>query len=156
MGKLVAQTEIMSDGDVFHEIFRYRPHHIKNLNGELWALSSFGTTPMIRPFTIALPFNHTRPFRIFRSIDGKEKVAKKIIQAIDEEKKSVTFKLIEGDLMELYKTFIATVHVDTKGENILVTWTFEFEKLNEGVEDPNTLMDLCLAITKDIEAYHPK
>ncbi|KAK2975711.1 hypothetical protein RJ640_010770 [Escallonia rubra] len=51
--------------------------------------------------------------------DGKEKVAKEIIEAIDEEKKSVTFKVIGGDLMELYKTFILTVHVDTKGEDNL-------------------------------------
>ncbi|KAL0288448.1 UNVERIFIED_CONTAM: Kirola [Sesamum calycinum] len=42
--------------------------------------------------------------------DGKERVAKEIIEAIDEEKKSVTFKVIEGDLMELYKTIKLTVH----------------------------------------------
>ncbi|CAK9144389.1 unnamed protein product [Ilex paraguariensis] len=137
MGKLVAQTEIKSDGDVFHEIFRYRPHHIKNMS----------------PGNVQGVINQSY---WCVNIDGKENVAKKMIQAIDEEKKSVTFKLIEGDLMELYNTFIATVHVDTKGENNLVKWTFEFEKLNEGVEDPNTLMNLCLAITKDIEAYHLK
>ncbi|KAK2981448.1 hypothetical protein RJ640_001962 [Escallonia rubra] len=86
--------------------------------------------------------------------NGKEKVAKEIIEAIDEEKKSVTFKVIEGDLMELYKTFILSVHVDTKGEDNLVTWTFEFEKLNESVEDPNSLMEFCLNVTKDIETHH--
>ncbi|EYU33126.1 hypothetical protein MIMGU_mgv1a0195071mg, partial [Erythranthe guttata] len=56
--------------------------------------------------------------------DGKERVAKEIIEAIDEEKKSVTYKVIEGDLMELYKTFKLTVHVDTSGDDNLVTWTF--------------------------------
>ncbi|CAK9154744.1 unnamed protein product [Ilex paraguariensis] len=88
------------------------------------------------------------------SCDGKKKVAKEIIEAIDEEKKLVTFKVIEGDLMELYKTFIATVHVDTQGESNVVTWTFEYEKLNENVEDPNTLMGMCINMTKDIEAHH--
>ncbi|KJU81219.1 hypothetical protein N619_00260, partial [Ectopseudomonas oleovorans] len=86
--------------------------------------------------------------------DGKEKIAKDIIEAIDEEKKSVTFKVVEGDLMELYKTFKAIVHVDTKGENNLVTWTFDYEKMNEDVPDPNTLMEFCLNLTKDIETYH--
>ena len=42
-------------------------------------------------------------------------MAKVAIEAIDEAKKSITFKMIEGDLMEFYKTFIATVHVDTYG-----------------------------------------
>ncbi|XAR72232.1 hypothetical protein NMG60_11018802 [Bertholletia excelsa] len=85
-----------------------------------------------------------------------KKVAKDIIEAIDEENKSVTFKVIEGDLIELYKTFIATVHVDTKGDKNLVTWTFEYEKLNEGVEDPTTLLDWVVTLTKDIEAHHLK
>ena len=49
-----------------------------------------------------------------KTIDGKEKTAKEIVEAIDEETKSVTFKFVEGDLMELYKTFIVVVHVDTK------------------------------------------
>ncbi|MGI4370303.1 MLP family protein, partial [Klebsiella pneumoniae] len=90
------------------------------------------------------------------TIDGKEKTAKDIIEAIDEETKSVTFKVVEGDLMELYKTFIIVVHVDTKGENNLVTWTFHYEKQKEDVEEPNTLMDFCIEVTKDIETHHLK
>ncbi|EYU31819.1 hypothetical protein MIMGU_mgv1a021736mg, partial [Erythranthe guttata] len=86
--------------------------------------------------------------------DGKERVAKEIIEAIDEVNKSVTFKVIEGDLMELYKTFKLIVHVDTSGEDNLVTWTLEYEKLNEDVPDPHTLMEFCLKVTKDIESHH--
>ncbi|CAK9152121.1 unnamed protein product [Ilex paraguariensis] len=146
MGKLVAQTEI-KDGDVFHEIFRHRPHHIKdmspaNIQGCEIHEGEWGTVGSV------IFWNYTH--------DGKQKVAKEIVEAIDEEKKSVKLKVIEGDLMKLYKTFTAIVQVDKKGENNLVTWTFEFEKLNEGVEDPNTLMDFCLTLTKDIEAHHLK
>lgn len=31
-GKLVSQVDIKSDGDVFHEIFRERPHHISDMS----------------------------------------------------------------------------------------------------------------------------
>ncbi|KAK3023806.1 hypothetical protein RJ639_043472 [Escallonia herrerae] len=144
-GKMVSQASIKSDGDVFHEIFRYRPHHISdmspgNIQGVDLHEGEWGTVGSV------IFWNYVH--------DGKEKVAKEIIEAIDEEKKSVTFKVIEGDLMELYKTFILTVHVDTKGEDNLVTWTFEFEKLNESIEDPNSLMEFCLNVTKDIETHH--
>ncbi|KAI5677874.1 hypothetical protein M9H77_08824 [Catharanthus roseus] len=88
--------------------------------------------------------------------DGKKRVTKAIVEAIDDEKKSVTFKVVEGYLLELYKSFRNTVQVDTKGENNLVTWTMEYEKLNENVPEPNTLMDLCLSMTKDIETHHLK
>nr|XP_027099255.1 MLP-like protein 28 [Coffea arabica] len=39
---------------------------------------------------------------------------------------------------------------------LLVTWTFEYEKLIENIPDPNTLMDNCINLTKDIEIYHLK
>ncbi|KAL0424629.1 UNVERIFIED_CONTAM: Kirola [Sesamum radiatum] len=144
-GKLVSQIDIKCDGDVFHEIFRERPHHISGMspdkiqNCDLHD-GQWGTVGSV------IYWNYTH--------DGKERVAKEIIEAIDEEKKSVTFKVIEGDLMELYKTIKLTVHVDTTGDDNLVTWTIEYEKLNEDVPDPNTLMEFCLHVTKDIERHH--
>ncbi|XP_047309676.1 kirola-like [Impatiens glandulifera] len=143
--KLTRQVEIKSDGDVFHELFRSKPHHISNIapthiqNVDLHD-GDWGSVGSI------IFWNYTH--------DGKEKVAKDIILAIDEEKKSVTFKIIEGDLLELYKTCILTVHVEPHGEISLVTWTIEYEKLTEDVEDPTSLLDLCIALTKDIETYH--
>ncbi|KAK2967952.1 hypothetical protein RJ640_028818 [Escallonia rubra] len=70
------------------------------------------------------------------------------------ENKTVVYKLIEGDIMELYKSFTVILHVDTKGENNLVTWTFEYEKMNEGIQDPTNIMDFLVKVTKDIETHH--
>ncbi|CAH1440195.1 unnamed protein product [Lactuca virosa] len=83
--------------------------------------------------------------------DGKTCVAKEVIEAIDEEKKSVSFKVVDGALMEFYKTFLLTVQVDTKEEKNFVTWTLTYEKINGNIKDPNTLMEFCLNVTKDIE-----
>ncbi|KAF7132219.1 hypothetical protein RHSIM_Rhsim09G0094600 [Rhododendron simsii] len=146
-GKMVRDVEIKSDGDVFHEIFRYRPHHTSTMSpGNIQNVDlhegDWGTVGSV------IFWNYTH--------DGKEKTAKEVIEAIDEEKKLVRFKVVEGDLLQLYKTFIFTVHVDTKGENNLVTWTLEYEKLNGDVEDPTTLMDFCIVVTKDIETHHLK
>ncbi|CAI9096008.1 OLC1v1032068C1 [Oldenlandia corymbosa var. corymbosa] len=142
--KLVSSVEIKSDGDVFHEIFRDRPHHISTMS------------PIVKGVDL-----HDGDWGKVGSVvfwrythDGKEMVAKEIIEAIDEEKKSVTYKVIEGDLMELYKSFAITVHVDTVGENNLVTWTFEYEKLHEGIPDPNSLLELGIQLTKEIETHH--
>lgn len=86
--------------------------------------------------------------------DGKDMFGKEIVEVIDEEKKSMTFKIIEGNVLEIYKSFKLTCHVDTEGVEHLVTWTFEYEKMNEDVEDPHTLMDVIVAITKDVESHH--
>ncbi|PWA64306.1 kirola [Artemisia annua] len=144
-GTLVKSITIKSCGDVFHEIFRYRPHHISEMSpGSIKGVDlhegEWGTVGSV----INWDFFH----------DGKAKVAKEVIEAIDEEKRSVCFKVIGGDILEAYKNFLITVHVDTHGEENLVTWTFHYEKLNENIPEPDSLMDFVLSVTKDIETHH--
>ncbi|CAI9096004.1 OLC1v1032064C1 [Oldenlandia corymbosa var. corymbosa] len=144
-GKLVSQIEIKSSADVFHELFRHKTHQLSKTsphsihNCDLHD-GDWGTVGSI------ISFDYTH--------DGKKCVSKDRVEAIDEEKKLVKFKVIEGDPLELYKNISITVHVDTHGESNLVAWTIEYEKLHEGIPDPNTLMDLCLQLTKDVESHH--
>ncbi|KVI05460.1 hypothetical protein Ccrd_016238 [Cynara cardunculus var. scolymus] len=112
-GTLVKQVTIKSDGDVFHEIFRQRPHHISEMS----------------PDHIKCVDLHEGEWGVVGSVIG-------------------------GDILEAYKTFLITVHVETTGEENVVTWTFHYEKLNDKVEDPDSLMDFCLRVTKDIENHH--
>ncbi|XP_047938550.1 kirola-like [Salvia hispanica] len=143
--KLVSQVCIKSDGDVFHQLFREKPHKISGMCPDKVKAcelhqGQWGSVGSVICWSYFL--------------DGKERVAKEIIEAIDEEKKSVTFNVIEGDLMEQFKVMKLIVHVDTKGEDNLVTWTLEYQKLNKDVADPHSLMDFCLRVTKDIETHH--
>ncbi|KAK4479720.1 hypothetical protein RD792_015252 [Penstemon davidsonii] len=144
-GKLVSKIDIKSDGDVFHEIFRERPHHISDMSPSKIQNVDLHHGDWGKVGSI-ICWNYTH--------DGKEKVAKEIIEAIDEENKLVKFKVIEGDLMELYKSFTLVVHVDTNGDDNIVTWTLEYEKIREDVPDPHSLMEFCLHVTKDIENHH--
>lgn len=86
--------------------------------------------------------------------DGEKMVAKEIIEAVDEKKKSITFKVIAGDVMESFNAFKIIVNVDTNGEDNLVTWTFEYEKKSEAVPDPRKLLDYGIALTKEIEGHY--
>ncbi|MCE0481354.1 hypothetical protein HAX54_039036 [Datura stramonium] len=146
-GKLVGQINIKCDGDVFHEVYRGRPHHLSSMSlDKVQSVDihegEWGTVGSINFWN----FFH----------DGKKKVAKEIVEEIDEEKKLIKKKIIEGDLLEDYKSFYITTHVETKGEDNLITWILEYEKKNANVPDPHTFMGLVLGVTKDIEAYHIK
>ncbi|XP_052203958.1 kirola-like [Diospyros lotus] len=88
--------------------------------------------------------------------DGKEKTAKQVIEVFDGEKKTIAFRIIEGDLLQLYKTFIVLLHVETKGSKNWATWVFDYEKLGPDVEDPVSLLDDLTDVVKDIDAHHSK
>ncbi|KAK4479142.1 hypothetical protein RD792_014653 [Penstemon davidsonii] len=144
-GKLVAAIEFRAGGDLFHELFRYNPQHISTttpdkVQGCDLHEGEFGKVGSL----ICWRYTH----------DGEKKTAKQLIQAIDEEKKSIEFKMLEGDLMKLYKDFLITLHIDTKDGIDLVTWTLEYETLHDDVEHPISLLAYFIDITKDIESHH--
>ncbi|KAF5939986.1 hypothetical protein HYC85_021153 [Camellia sinensis] len=146
-GKIERQMEIKSDGDVFHEVLSARPHHIYNMSPDhvqsVELLEGQWGTPGC---VIFWKYTH----------EGKPKTCKQIITELDVAKKSTTYKVIEGDLLQEYKTFAFILKVEPKGQNNLVTWTLEYEKLNEQIDDPNSLMDTVMTVSQDIETYHLK
>ncbi|KAM4111404.1 hypothetical protein ACJW30_05G065000 [Castanea mollissima] len=86
------------------------------------------------------------------NFDGKAVMSKEVIEAIDDKNLSVTFKVIGGILMELYKSFKFIVQATPKGEGSLVRWTLEYEKLNVDDPESNTMLEFTIGITKDIDA----
>ncbi|KAK4481232.1 hypothetical protein RD792_012115 [Penstemon davidsonii] len=142
-GKLVAAVEFKAGGDLYHELFRYNPNKVADITPEKIQgcdlhEGEFGKVGSI----------------VTWSTEGKAKFARNLIEAADEEKKMIKYKVLEGDLMEEYKEFVATCHIETKGGIDLVTWTFEYETRNDDGEPPISLLAYFIAFTKDIENHH--
>ncbi len=86
------------------------------------------------------------------TVDGKAVMSKEVLEAIDDKNNSVTFKVIGGLLMDLYKSFKFIVQATPKGEGSLVRWTLVYEKLNIDVPDPNLMLQFAIDLTKDTDA----
>ncbi|CAI9113160.1 OLC1v1013709C1 [Oldenlandia corymbosa var. corymbosa] len=143
---MVRSIEIKSDGDVFHEIFRDRPHHISTMSPTYIQGVDLHDGDWGKVGSVIF-WNYTHGKLNSAIIFLRDAI---LLQLVKLELRNV----IEGDLMELYKSFVLTVHVDTVEKNNLVTWTLEYEKKNESVPDPESLMEFCLQVTKDIETHH--
>ncbi|KAL7609455.1 hypothetical protein Lser_V15G11682 [Lactuca serriola] len=143
-GKRVAKIKVKCDGSVFHQCLKDRPVELPSLSPTTFQNcktqeGEAGTVGCVHSWN----YFH----------DGKDRVAKSQIIDIDEDKKSITFNIFEGDLMELYKTIVVTVGVERDGSDNVVTWTAEYEKLSPHVPDPDTLMDFYRKATEDIAAH---
>ncbi|KAK9051069.1 hypothetical protein SSX86_027695 [Deinandra increscens subsp. villosa] len=145
-GKLIGYVEISKTGDVFHDIFRYKPHEIVAVvpdkvhdcelhEGERGVVGS------------VICWHYTQ--------DGKKKIAKEIIESVNEENHMIVFKVIGGELVdELYKSFRIIWHVEPKGEGQVATWTFEFEKPDTSVPYPTSLLDYLCDLVKALDAHN--
>ncbi|KAM5551672.1 MLP-like protein 34 [Rosa sericea] len=143
-GKIETDVEIKASAAQFHEMFTHKPHHISNISsnhiqGVDLHEGDWGTVGAI------VYWNYFH--------DGKARVAKERIEAIDAEKNLVTFRVIEGDLMEHYKSFLFTIQATPKGEGCSVHWTLEYEKHHGDITDPHTLLQIAVEVSNDIDAH---
>ncbi|XVF85393.1 hypothetical protein PTKIN_Ptkin17bG0114400 [Pterospermum kingtungense] len=146
-GKLETDVEIKASPQQFHDMFSNKPHHIHHTcNDKIQGCDlhegDWGTVGSV------IFWNYVH--------DGEAKVAKEVVEAIDPEKNAVTLRVIEGDLMKEYKSFAAHIQAspNPKGEgSSIVHWTLEYERLHDAIAHPETLLQLCVDISKDIDAH---
>lgn len=67
--------------------------------------------------------------------------------------KSTTFKVIEGDLLKYYTLFRITVKATSKAEGSVVNWNFEYERKKPETPHPNTLAQVVVKMSKDIDSH---
>ncbi|KAL3825175.1 hypothetical protein ACJIZ3_021204 [Penstemon smallii] len=87
------------------------------------------------------------------NLDGKVQTGKCVLQDIDEEKKRIAYRVLEGNLLELYKNIIVTVHVETKGGVDFITWTIEYELLKADNPHPLSFLNFFIEFTKEVVAH---
>ena len=82
-------------------------------------------------------------------------IAKDKIVAIDEEKGSMTFDLIGGEVTNYYKSFKATITVEAqaKAHTHLVKWSLEYEKADENVPTPHSHLAFLVNFSRDVDAF---
>ncbi|PRQ36534.1 putative START-like domain-containing protein [Rosa chinensis] len=88
---------------------------------------------------------------------GNARAGKELLEAVDIERNSVTYRVIDGYLLQYYKSFKRSCEATTKGkgeeEGTRVHWTLEYEKLHDKVPEPHTKLQLILDLVKDFDVH---
>ncbi|WZZ33189.1 hypothetical protein YC2023_016590 [Brassica napus] len=166
VGKLETDVEIKASAGQFHHMFTGKPHHVSkaspgNIQGCDLHEGDWGKPGSIILWNYVhgkLTFNLKPILTIKRYIvgaDGEAKVAKERIEAVEPEKNLITFRVIEGDLMKEYKSFLLTIQVTPKhgGAGSIVHWHLEYEKISDEVAHPETLLQFCVEVSKEIDEH---
>ncbi|KAL2929155.1 MLP-like protein 43 [Bienertia sinuspersici] len=145
--KFEGEVEVRATAaDVIHDIIKSKPHHVSH------AASHFIQSVDLHEGDHGNIGSKT----VWKySLGGKPMVAKNVLEEIDEEKKYVKYRVIEGDLLNEYKTLTGACHVTPKDNgSCIAKWTLEYEKLHAGIPEPSALLDAWLQATKHIDDHH--
>ncbi|XP_031122573.1 kirola-like [Ipomoea triloba] len=160
-GKLLGQIEISFHGDLFHEILGARPHHLPSMTSVIHEVGGqWGTQGC------TTKYKYTQLTKDYKKagiqtcdliiICGKTETEEAVMDIIDNEKKIVKYRIVKGDVLKSYKSFIVTCEVETNGDDKFVTWTVVYEKLKEEIPEPLTYMEYFFTVTKDLDNHHAK
>ena len=65
------------------------------------------------------------------------------------------FYLMEIYIMKkLYKTFVSTLETIPNGQDCLVKWSIEYEKLEEDAPEPQPELEFLIGLVKDLGDHH--
>nr|KJB14894.1 hypothetical protein B456_002G177900 [Gossypium raimondii] len=67
--------------------------------------------------------------------------------------KSITSRVIEGGLLKDFKSVVFKSQVSPKSQDCILHWTLEYEKLHEGIPNPETMLRFVIQICKDMDSH---
>ncbi|CAI8605509.1 unnamed protein product [Vicia faba] len=145
-GKVESETDIEASATKFFHVLRKQLEHVPNISPEI-----HGNRVHEGDWESVGSVKHWE-----YTIEGKKVSAKEKIEAIDDDNKTLTYSLFDGEVSENYKSFKSTIQViDKEHGGGIVKWTFEYEKLNEDITgaSPDSYLALAEKVTKDIDAH---
>ncbi|CAH2033769.1 unnamed protein product [Thlaspi arvense] len=81
------------------------------------------------------------------------KISAERIESVDLEKRSMTYSIIGGEMLEYYKTFKGTITITPKDGGSILKWSAEFEKSGHEIDDPHVIKDFAVKNFKEIDEY---
>lgn len=81
------------------------------------------------------------------------KKSKEKIEHVDEAEKKVSYSVIDGDLLQYYKTFKGYIMIVPKPEGSIAKWCCEFEKASHLIADPDMIKEFVVKNFKEVDDY---
>uniref|UniRef100_A0A2N9FJB7 Bet v I/Major latex protein domain-containing protein n=1 Tax=Fagus sylvatica TaxID=28930 RepID=A0A2N9FJB7_FAGSY len=124
IAKIELQTEIKAPAEKFFNIFRSKAHIqpsiCPNLIKDVQLLKGdWETVGSVKQWTYIAGNNI--------------ETVSETVEAIDNQNKSISFKVLDGTILDSFKNMKSSMQVSPKGDCSLVKWTIEYENANEDV-----------------------
>ncbi|XP_028798322.1 MLP-like protein 34 isoform X2 [Neltuma alba] len=143
VSSLEADLELNTSAVKFLEIFSTRIYELLTISPEI-----------IQSIEIVEGEWGTSGFVFLSHYTLLAQVAKLVVESINLVDLSMTFRVIEGDLLDVYNSFMVYLKLTP---NLLsgsvLHWTFEYEKPSSDTADPTSLMETAIQVSKDVDAY---
>ncbi|RDX62050.1 MLP-like protein 43, partial [Mucuna pruriens] len=153
--KLETSMHIQASSEHFCDVYWNRTHHIANIFPEkIHSIEinegEWGTEGSIVTWNYYL--GKELRLQTSSSKQGKTCAAKVVAESIDRKDNKMTFKVIDGDLLQYYKSFKFILQVTPKEKGSIACMVLEYEKQQDHFPDPHIMLQLTAEVMKKVDA----
>lgn len=80
-------------------------------------------------------------------------MTKEKIDAVDDSERTLTYSVIDGDLLKYFKNLKGHLSVTPKGDGSLVKWSSEYEKGSQEVPEPDMIKEFAVKTFQQVDEY---
>ncbi|ESW05488.1 hypothetical protein PHAVU_011G183500 [Phaseolus vulgaris] len=144
-GKISTEIGVHATAAKWFNLFATQLHHVQNLTDHI-----HGTR-----LHEGEDWHHHETVKHWTYvIDGKVVKAHEKIESLDEEKKTIFYKLFGEDIEHSFKVFkLIFQAIDKENHGVIIKWTIEYERLGEEVDPPYGYIEYFHKGTRDIDAH---
>ncbi|XVE92011.1 hypothetical protein REPUB_Repub01dG0060400 [Reevesia pubescens] len=144
-GKLEASAEIEASAEMFHDMMFSRPHHVSNACPDKIQACDLHYGGWGKHGSIVC-------WSYFH--DGKAKISKNLV-TLDPKTNIISHRVLEGDPAEEYKSLVVHIQAtpSAKGQGSVVHLVVEYEKLNEDVPNPESMVEFMIGTFKAMGSH---
>ncbi|KAI4385872.1 hypothetical protein MLD38_003861 [Melastoma candidum] len=141
---LSISLDISSSAEKFYNQWRTQAHLLPGISGSIHSVEvhegDWDSDGAVKLWTYTL--------------EGKSRTAKDKV-SFDDEDKSVTMDIIEGDVLKEFKSFKIVMKASAKADGkSRVIWSYDFEKISESVALPVSYLIIYEKLTREVESHH--
>ncbi|KAL3338533.1 hypothetical protein AABB24_027586, partial [Solanum stoloniferum] len=138
-GKLTVAMEAKCGGHSIHNIIHTNTHHVPTISRVINEFEIHEGETIKIGSVVSWNYNDA----------GQKKFMKQVVEAIDPHQKLSRWKIIEGDVLDIYSSFTIVTCFEPQWS----IWTIEYEKKTEDTPEPLTQLGLLIDMSKDIESH---
>ncbi|KAF2316692.1 hypothetical protein GH714_042033 [Hevea brasiliensis] len=143
--KLETEVEVKVPADKAFSIFRSQIHQLPNIASHMVHKAEihegdWEAVGSIKSWTY--------------TVEGNVLSLKEMVEKIDEENKSITYKVADGDALKLYKSMKVTIQATAKNDgNSFLKYIIDYEKVKENAPDPHPYLEFGARVIKQVETH---
>ncbi|XP_047939492.1 kirola-like [Salvia hispanica] len=92
---------------------------------------------------------HSGNVKIVEYVIGKAMTAKVKTEELNDEERSMIMRVVEGEILQLYPTFLCKISVSDGCMN----WSIQFEKTSDSTPKPDAYVQVLAHVTKLMDLY---